>query len=317
MLSRNHLSKGFLMRSAVLVLGFNRPKSLRRLIRALRSAKPQRVYFAIDGARESVAGEAALVLESQSLIGEIDWTSEVHSLFRRKNLGCGRAVSEAITWFMDGEEEGIVLEDDLVPQAGFFEFCDYHLERWRNYPQVFAVSGSSYVPRNRLSRPEMSFRTSRRTNVWGWATWRRSWQQVSLNTDEWTTRIYESGMWEAMDKSLTSAVYLSLMRSRVARSQIDTWDVQMNFCQMASGQVTVTSNVNLVENCGFSKDATHTRFKPLFLTQGLVQPEQSTIRISDVDEQQLLPADVRADRWQTRAFLIEAFRQRVLRALGS
>ena len=36
-------------------------------------------------------------------------------LFREENLGCGKAVSSALTWFFDHVEQGIILEDDCIP----------------------------------------------------------------------------------------------------------------------------------------------------------------------------------------------------------
>ena len=49
----------------------------------------------------------------------IDWECEVSYLFREKNLGCGLAVSEAISWFFENVEEGIILTGNCRHGRGF------------------------------------------------------------------------------------------------------------------------------------------------------------------------------------------------------
>lgn len=52
----------------ILILGFNRPEDMRRLIEALRLIKPTRIYFAVDGPRNHIEGEKERVLATQNLI---------------------------------------------------------------------------------------------------------------------------------------------------------------------------------------------------------------------------------------------------------
>ncbi len=76
----------------------------------------------------------------------VDWDCEVHTLFREENLGCGRGVSGAISWFFEHEEAGIILEDDIRPEASFFPFVTELLHRYADDPRVWAVSGCNFVP---------------------------------------------------------------------------------------------------------------------------------------------------------------------------
>jgi homospermidine synthase len=47
--------------------------------------------------------------------------------FVKKNPGCKYAVSSAITWFFENEENGIILEDDCLPNQSFFGFVRNYL----------------------------------------------------------------------------------------------------------------------------------------------------------------------------------------------
>src|SRR5205823_11871353 len=95
------------------------------------------------------------------------------TLFRDRNLGCREAVSGAITWFFEHEPEGIILEDDCLPAAGFFPFCAELLERFRADTRIMAICGSCYADSGPLYRASYYF--SYYADPWGWATWRRAW----------------------------------------------------------------------------------------------------------------------------------------------
>src|SRR5262245_10932171 len=74
----------------------------------------------------------------------VDWPCQLHTLLRDRNFGCRIAVSSAIDWFFDHEEEGMILEDDCLPSEDFFRFCDELLPRFRLETRVMAVCGSCY-----------------------------------------------------------------------------------------------------------------------------------------------------------------------------
>src|SRR5689334_9315101 len=106
----------------VLLLIFNRPDTTALVMEALRRARPSRVYVAADGPREGM-GEDERCERARRIATEVNWPCEIKTLFRKCNLGCGRALSGAIDWFFEHEEQGIILEDDCVPSQSFFPYC--------------------------------------------------------------------------------------------------------------------------------------------------------------------------------------------------
>jgi len=66
------------------------------------------------------------------ILDNINWECDVKTLFRNKNLGCKYAVSGAIDWFFENVEQGIILEDDCLPDPSFFRFCQEMLKEYRN-----------------------------------------------------------------------------------------------------------------------------------------------------------------------------------------
>ena len=243
---------------AVLLMGFNRPVLLQALIERLREVQSPRVYLAVDGPRTDWPGEAELVGACRSLADTIEWTPSVHTLFQDTNLGCGRGVSTAISWFFEHESRGIILEDDILPDPSFFHFCETLLDRYADDDRVFAISGCNFVPPEMQSDSEQPYRFTNVPHIWGWATWRRSWQGYHLDIENWRSRLPLKRLWQASDRSLPSMVYWASTFELLARKQIDTWDGQLVLTAMERGQLVANSNVNLIQNNGFGETATHT-----------------------------------------------------------
>src|SRR5690606_26980699 len=110
----------FMIKSPVLFIIFNRPNTTRRVFDAIRAAQPTRLYVAADGPRLNRPEEAERCAEVRRIATHIDWPCQLHTLFRDANLGCRLAPSNAITWFFEQEQEGIILEDDCLPNPSFF-----------------------------------------------------------------------------------------------------------------------------------------------------------------------------------------------------
>jgi len=249
---------------AVLVLAFNRPEYLGRLIERLREVQPPRVYLAVDGPRPNRPGEAEAVQECRDLSGSLDWGCEVRTLFQEHNLGCGLGVSTALGWFFEQEERGIILEDDILPDPSFFPFCTELLERYADDPSVLAISGCNFVPPQAQSIPG-AYRFARVPHIWGWATWRRSLGDYRLDIADWRSRLRLGDLWRAAQHSMPGALYWATTFELIGRGEIDTWDGQLVLTAMTGGGLTATSNVNLIENIGFGVDATHTQRRPGYL----------------------------------------------------
>jgi len=276
-------------RQPVLVMAFNRPDHLQILIDRLFEIRPQRVYFAVDGARADREDEVSRVHECQEIIESIDWIPDKRTLFQDNNLGCGLGVSTAISWFFQTEEAGIILEDDIIPDPTFFPYCADLLDRYRDHPRVFAISGCNFVPPSAQTHPELPYRFSQVPHIWGWATWRDRWAQHHLDIAGWQKQLPPVQLWQRSGRSLSGATYWATLFELLARKEVDTWDGQLVYASMLSEQWTATSNVNLIRNIGFDELATHT----LEDREELLPIEPITLPLADVP----VELDHRADAW--------------------
>jgi len=240
----------------ILFVIFNRPNNTRQVFEAIRKIKPAKLYIAADGARRNKVGEDKLCAETRKVVENIDWACEVKRKYSDVNLGCEIGVSSAITWFFENVEQGIILEDDCLPDLSFFNFCQELLERYKDVDKVKIISGSNLHFGKKYG--EESYFFSSLPTVWGWATWRRAWDLFDLEMEGLEEYISSNKMYELF-KDRKMVDFWSNHFRHVKYKNIDTWDAQWLYAILKNKGVGIMPNVNLISNIGFGKGSTHTK----------------------------------------------------------
>jgi len=239
----------------VLVTMFNRPDHAARVIDALADSKPRQVFLAVDGPREGHGDDAARVEACRDLASRIGWECEVKTRFRDVNLGCRRGMIDAVSWFFEEVESGIVLEDDCVPHPAALSFFGEALARYEKENRVFQVSGFAHL--ERLLRGAYFLPLS---SSWGWATWRNRWREFLEEHEKSAERILADGKrQESFD--LGGAFPYTKMLQRSLLGEVSSWAVffQAQLCDR-NGLVLFPPKC-LISNIGFDDSGTHCRAK--------------------------------------------------------
>ncbi len=239
----------------ILFLIFNRPNTTKAVFESIRAVKPLRLYVAADGARTDKVGEGLLVQETRAILNDIDWDCEVKTLFRTENLGCKIAVSSAIDWFFENEEQGIILEDDCLPDLSFYSYCEELLELYKSNPKILHIGGVNF--QNGRKRGNASYYFTSYNHVWGWASWRRAWYYYDVNLKN----VEEFELKKLLDTKLSckrERRYWKYIYNMVILGKIGTWDYQWLFSIWFNDGVCISPNVNLIKNIGFNNVGTHT-----------------------------------------------------------
>lgn len=227
----------------ILFIIFNRPETTETVFEQIKKIKPKYLYVAADGPRLDKEGETELCNKTRAIIKDINWSCEVKTLFREKNLGCGTAVSEAITWFFDNVEQGIILEDDCLPDLSFFIFCETLLEKYKDDERVSTIGATNYQLENNTDK---SYYFSIYSHVWGWATWRRTW-----NLYNYTITDYKKGIIDRNFKTQKERNYWHSIFSNTKRiTTLNTWDYQLQYLNFKNNMISIISSVCLVKNIG-------------------------------------------------------------------
>ncbi len=245
-----------MIKTPILFIIFNRPETTQQVFTSIRNAQPTQLYIAADGPRENVSGEKELCKQARHIVSQIDWKCEVKTLFQEKNLGCKIAVSSAIDWFFKNVEEGIILEDDCLPDSSFFLFCEKMLEKYRGDKNIMHISGTNFQFGEKIG--PFSYYFSHCPHVWGWATWKRSWVHYSPSMFQLDAFI-SSNKAAVLFKNKKVAHFWNSLFQHVKKKDVDTWDVQWSYSVMNQAGISITPNINLVKNIGFGNNSTHTQ----------------------------------------------------------
>jgi hypothetical protein len=278
----------------ILLIIFNRPEPTFRVFERIRQIRPKYLFIAADGPRPDRAGEEAACVRARSILQQVDWPCEVKTLFREQNIGCGKGVSGAISWFFEHTGQGIILEDDCLPDPGFFSYCEDMLAYYHDNEKVMHIGGTN--SQFGRKRNPYSYYYSKYPHIWGWATWSRAWKHfrydLSLTDTAQTCReIFQQYVFSPEERS-----YWQHMFDVMKTGGLDTWDVQWTYACWAHQGVTIVPNVNLISNIGFDADATHTKSTTSKLAQVPTRP------IGKLSHPPEIRIDTEADDWTFRYY---------------
>jgi hypothetical protein len=249
------LTKDKFLETPILFLVFNRPDTAKQVFESIRKVKPKQLFIAADGPRKERLGEFEKCEQVKSIVKNVDWNCEVKTLFRLENLGCGKAVSEAITWFFEQVEEGIILEDDCLPSDSFYKYCSELLQKYRDDDRIMHIGASNFQEGKMHGNGSYYF--TRLPHIWGWATWRRAWKRYDYNM----STLEDNKVFDFIDSEYGNPRITDFWRhnfNSVAKEFVNTWDYQWCYAIWYFHGLSISPNLNLVQNIGFSEDGTHT-----------------------------------------------------------
>ncbi|SED68106.1 hypothetical protein SAMN04487765_0705 [Tenacibaculum sp. MAR_2010_89] len=244
--------------SPVLLIAFNRPDTTREAFESIRKVKPKKLYVAIDGPRSDKEGEDDLCKEVIEITKKVDWECETKYLIREKNVGCKYGVSKAISWALESEDRVIVIEDDIIPVPSFFAFAEELLEKYKNDDTIAMISGNNYTP---IESMDVDYTFSKYGHIWGWATWKRVWDQFDVEVPN---------LQKAIDSNLSSMDFVDKKEKKntkkafkklslkIATKTENTWDHQFVFFRFQNNLLSIVPKFNLCSNIGESSSRTNT-----------------------------------------------------------
>ncbi len=245
------------LNTPILIVAFNRPDKVQQVFNRVREVQPKQLFLSVDGARVHKAGEAEKVLEVQDIAKQVDWECEVQTLFRNENLGCRMGVSGGIDWFFEHVEQGIILEDDCVPDISFFYFCEELLERYKNETTIMQISGSNLIP-HKFQQYDTSYVFSNFALIWGWATWRRAWQKRDVHLKYFSQFVAEQTIKNLVPDWAAQRYMVDKFNDTYLKIN-DSWAYAW-FCNILFyNGLTILPTNNLIQNIGIDEAATHTK----------------------------------------------------------
>jgi hypothetical protein len=239
------------MRAPVALVSFNRPTATRRTLDRIREAAPPELLLIADGPRPGNEDDPAKCAEVRRELEAIDWPCRVSRRYSDENRGLEPTIESGLDWVFEEVEEAIILEDDCLPTADFFRFCDELLDRYRTTEDVWQIAGrAAPVPVEAFGGASYAFTAL--GPIWGWATWRRAWTRHRGGS----ARPGHEGAGSKLQTRAARRYFKDVERDVEGASF--SWDSRWCLSLTRAGALAVLPAANLIEMIGFGQDATNT-----------------------------------------------------------
>ena len=246
-----------MLSTPILLITFNRPDHVRRVLESIGKIEPKSLYVFQDGPRDGSFNDIEKCAAVRHVVNEmVKWPCQIHTFYSDKNLGCGPGPASAISWFFKNEEQGIILEDDAVPHLDFYLFATVLLDKYKDNISVRAI-GSMNVDTQRWGEGSYYFSMMNR-NLCAWATWKRAWNDFDIRM----SGVSRLNLCKALRKYRCGAIerdYWCNKLDEVHKDGCDgkSWDMQFFMSIWMHGGKGIIPNVNLCSNIGTVGEATH------------------------------------------------------------
>jgi len=231
-------------KASILITAYNRYENFKKLFKLIKFYKTK-IYISIDGpknAKDKI--EQAKILK----LIKSEKSNKINYRVLSKNLGCQKAVFSALNWFFLHEKTGIILEDDILPNKAFFNFCNKLLVKYDKNKKIFSISG--YNPLNQNNIKEDYF-YSKLFFSWGWATWKDRWfiAKKFIPNNRWKNNL-KSKHWQSfLDDNLKKRYFFRIYKL-ILNNKIDSWAFLWLLFGVVNKSNFIIPKHNLVKNIG-------------------------------------------------------------------
>lgn len=248
------------METPVALLVFNRPHTTQKLFKAIRQAKPKKLFIIADGPRKDKPKESLLCEETRAIFSQIDWKCEVYKRYSDVNIGLKENVSSGINWVFENTEKAIILEDDCLPTPDFFKFCEENLDRYQHDKRIMMICGTNLLGEWKPNC--QSYHFSYHQHCWGWATWKRAWSYYDSEMSLWKKECFQNQLKHLVGNHQRYLSYKNRF-DNVYTNKVSSWAIRWHYSCLTQSGMSIIPAVNLITNIGFGEDATNTQSKDL------------------------------------------------------
>lgn len=267
-----------------------KPETTLKVVDALRKAAVKNLYVSINTPLKNYKADIVKNNDVINIIKGINWDCKVKYKIRKKYVDAYTSYNEAIKWFFKNEGEGIILEDDTLPNKSFFLFCTKLLKKYRNNKKISQICGSSFVNQENFKEPNYFF--SNYNLCWGYATWRRSIRDYDEHMKEWPT-IKKNKVFINIINDKKFLSYWTDIFDTQYKKKFRAWDYRWLYSNWVKNKLSIIPKKHLIQNIGFVKEATHTKIKYKDWFHDLKTEEIKDIKYHP----SLIEAEINYDKW--------------------
>ncbi len=239
----------------IVLFTYNRADHTQQAVESLlknEEAKESDLFIFSDGAKTPEKQKG--VDDNRAYIHTVSGFKSVTIIEHEKNQGLANSLIAGITEIVNKYGRVIVVEDDLILSPFFLQFMNEALDKYAENDRVSAVS--AFLNPIDCKAPETFF--LRYFACWGWATWKRGWDLMNLDTKDLLKKI----RFKTRDFNIGGygGFYGMLYCQKVGL--VDSWAVRFYASSFLAGKLVLFPGQSLALQNGMDGSGTHSDNAP-------------------------------------------------------
>ncbi|WP_251979418.1 hypothetical protein [Salinibacter ruber] len=252
--------------SPIVLFVYRRPNYTAEVLKIIKNVSLNDLYIVADGPKNNQEKDLTEKVRKKISTANID--AKVHTNYSDQNLGLRDRFASGLEWVFNNEDKAIILEDDIRPSLSFFKFCDELLSYYEGDQRVWDITGTNHI--GKWNVDDFSYHFSYHGSMWGWATWKDSWQQYDKKMSKWDNPTSKKVLRDILC-NYGQYKYAHSVYEKTFNNTIDTWDYQWGFSRQINNSLSVVPSGNLVTNTGVGELATNTSSQNSLMPQSTCQ----------------------------------------------
>jgi hypothetical protein len=235
------------MKIGTAVLAYNRVNHFKKVINAIIKEKIQEINVYIDGPENnSIYKNQLKIIE---VVNKNKNKIKINLIKQTKNNGLAFSVINAVESELKNNDAMILIEDDCVPQKGFFQYMYSTLKKYKKNKNIKSVC--SYNNLNLNDKNSAFF--LKRFNPWGWATWKDRWKQFDPLIKNAVNKLNLLGKVDKLPTDLKNYC----KNDSILQGKQDIWSLSWTLSHYMDDSLVVYPPISLIKNIGFDGSGVH------------------------------------------------------------
>jgi len=234
----------------ILLIVFNRPEHTQQVLEALTKnalAIESELHIFSDAPRGP--RDEAAVGQVRAIIRQAQGFKKIHLHESEKNKGCSLSVLSAIEHVLSLSDRCIIVEDDILTSPLFLNYMNEALTFYENDAHIFSIGAYRTAFKMPLNYQEEVYLLSR-SCAWGWGTWRRAWNKISVDPEEIKQDLNNPKIRKEFAKHGEDWL-------RTFKEDPEIWDLRVSYGIWKSNMFTVLPVQSLTHNIGRDGSGIH------------------------------------------------------------
>lgn len=247
--------------SPIVLFTYNRIEHLQTLLNSLKKNiffESSKVIVFSDGPRNNL--DEAKIRKVRLYLKKNLNSKKSEFIERPSNFGLSKNIINGLDQIFKIYDKAIVLEDDLELSPFFLNYMNDALNLYCEEEKIASISGYMYpINSNKFSNNYFFLQL---IESWGWATWRRAWNNFEPDAKSLKNKIDNSGLIKEFnfDQGIS---YYKMLEENIAGKN-DSWAVRWYASIFLKNMLTLFPSNSFVKNIGLDNSGEHCSYTSVY-----------------------------------------------------